>query len=261
MGYHNLNASIERVTLDVDQRVADLRSNVSGISEDLSSATQFREELPVSSKIKLHHKNHFYVSFSGGKTYDDNSEVFVNGIRAIGDRMLTLIDGNSWSSIIKNILTGEINAISQFDGKINFQWLGHTSLGCHIGENGRIDYEIINFKMSIQDNKLIFDKSASIFAFLFNLYYSPHIKDTKLSPYISFGIGPTIFRLQRINKPTNTIVPLNLPWYAYQVRLGIDYVVVQDLSVFLGYRYFNIPIPLANRISTHNIEAGIRLHF
>ncbi len=257
----NILENLSPITqFSTDQAVV-LQSN---ISENLLPITQFREELPeylIPSKLKMHEKKRIYASFSGGKTYNDNSETFINGIQAIGDRVLSIIEGNSWSPIIKNILTGEINTISQFDGKIKFQWLGNTSLGCYIGKNGRIDAEIMSYDINILDNKYIFDKSASIFAFLLNLSYSPQIKDTKFTPYFSLGIGPTVFRLKRVNKKAKAMMPLNLPWYSYQMKFGIDYSITQDCSVFLGYRYFNIPMPITNNISTHNVEAGIRLHF
>ncbi len=236
----------------------------SNIPENLLLITQFREELPeyfIHSKLKMHEKKRLYASFSGGQIYNDNSETFIKGVQAIGDRVLSIMEGNSWSPIIKNILTGELNAISQFDGKIKFQWLVNTSLGCYIGKNGRIDAEIMSYDINILDNKYIFDKSASIFAFLFNLSYIPQIKDTKFTPYFSLGIGPTVFRLKRVNKKAKAMMPLNLPWYSYQMKFGIDYSITQDCSIFLGYRYFNIPMPITNHISTHNIETGIRLHF
>jgi hypothetical protein len=252
-----ISCNVNAEYLNITQTVTDLQSNSS------ENSTQFRKELPeylIPPELKLYEKKRLYASFSGGKTYSDNSETFVSGIQTIGDRVLTIMEESSWSPIIKNILTGEINTISQFDGKIDFKWLGNTSLGCNIGKNGSIDAEVMNFTMSIQDDRYIFDKSASIFAFLLNLSYSPQIQDTKFTPYFSLGVGPTVFRLKRMTKKAKTVMPLNLPWYSYQMKVGVDYTIVQDCSIFIGYRYFNVPLPVTSYISTHNIELGIKLH-
>ncbi|WP_353282820.1 outer membrane protein [Wolbachia endosymbiont (group A) of Pogonocherus hispidulus] len=204
----------------------------------------------------------FYVSANGGKIYNDNSKTFVKGIKAIGERVLTLVESH-YGFIIKNIVANEIKSIQQFDGKIDFQWLNSISLGYYAGENGKVDFEAMYSRANIENSNspLVFDKSASIFAFLLNLYYNPSVQDTQFSPYVGLGIGPTVFRLKRINGSPQSSMPLNVPWFAYQIKLGIDYSIIPEVKTFLGYRYFSVPIPVADDISTHNIEVGLIFNF
>ncbi|MDE5060961.1 MULTISPECIES: outer membrane protein [Wolbachia] len=214
---------------------------------------------PTKEKSK---KLDFYVSANGGKVYHDNSETFVKGIKAIGERVLTLVESH-YGFMIKNIVANEIKSIQQFDGKIDFQWLSSISLGYYAGENGRVDFETMYSRANIEgsNSPLVFDKSASIFAFLLNLYYNPSVQDTQFAPYIGLGIGPTVFRLKRINGSSQNSMPLNVPWFAYQIKLGINYSIIPEVKTFLGYRYFSVPIPVADDISTHNIEIGLIFNF
>ncbi len=204
----------------------------------------------------------FYVSANGGKVYHDNSETFVKGIQEIGKRVLTLVESH-YGFIIKNIVANEIKSIQQFDGKIDFQWLNSISLGYYAGENGRVDFETMYSRTNIENSNspLVFDKSASIFAFLLNFYYNPSVQDIQFAPYIGLGIGPTVFRLKRISGSPQNSMPLNVPWFAYQIKLGVDYSIIPEVKTFLGYRYFSVPIPVADDISTHNIEIGLIFNF
>ncbi|MDX5507237.1 MAG: P44/Msp2 family outer membrane protein [Wolbachia endosymbiont of Hylaeus sinuatus] len=214
---------------------------------------------PTKEKSK---KLDFYVSANGGKVYHDNSEIFVKGIQEIGKRVLTLVESH-YGFIIKNIVADEIKSIQQFDGKIDFQWFSSMSLGYYAGENGKIDFEAAYSIANIEDSNspTVFDKSASIFAFLLNFYYNPSVQDTQFAPYIGLGIGPTVFRLKRINGSPQNSMPLNVPWFAYQIKLGVDYSIIPEIKTFLGYRYFSVPIPVADDISTHNIEVGLIFNF
>ncbi len=214
---------------------------------------------PTKEKSK---KLDFYVSANGGKVYHDNSEIFVKGIQEIGKRVLTLVESH-YGFIIKNIVVDEIKSIQQFDGKIDFQWFSSMSLGYYAGENGKIDFEAAYSIANIEDSNSppVFDKSASIFAFLLNFYYNPSVQDTQFAPYIGLGIGPTVFRLKRINGSPQNSMPLNVPWFAYQIKLGVDYSIIPEIKTFLGYRYFSVPIPVADDISTHNIEVGLIFNF
>ncbi|WP_341820274.1 P44/Msp2 family outer membrane protein [Wolbachia endosymbiont (group A) of Cydia strobilella] len=214
---------------------------------------------PTKEKSK---KLDFYVSANGGKVYHDNSEIFVKGIKAIGERVLTLVESH-YGFIIKNIVADEIKSIQQFDGKIDFQWFSSMSLGYYAGENGKIDFEAAYSIANIEDSNSppVFDKSASIFAFLLNFYYNPSVQDTQFAPYIGLGIGPTVFRLKRINGSPQNSMPLNVPWFAYQIKLGVDYSIIPEIKTFLGYRYFSVPVPVADDISTHNIEVGLIFNF
>lgn len=214
---------------------------------------------PTKEKSK---KLDFYVSANGGKVYHDNSETFVKGIKAIRERVLTLVESH-YGFIIKNIVANEIKSIQQFDGKIDFQWLNSISLGYYAGENGRVDFETMYSVANIENSNSppVFDKSASIFAFLLNFYYNPSVQDTQFAPYIGLGIGPTVFRLKRINGSPQNSMPLNVPWFAYQIKLGVDYSIIPEIKTFLGYRYFSVPIPVADDISTHNIEVGLIFNF
>ncbi|OAM02046.1 outer membrane protein [Wolbachia endosymbiont of Dactylopius coccus] len=214
---------------------------------------------PTKEKSK---KLDFYVSANGGKVYHDNSETFVKGIQEIGKRVLTLVESH-YGFIIKNIVANEIKSIQQFDGKIDFQWLSSISLGYYAGENGRVDFETMYSVANIENSNSppVFDKSASIFAFLLNFYYNPSVQDTQFAPYIGLGIGPTVFRLKRINGSPQNSMPLNVPWFAYQIKLGVDYSIIPEIKTFLGYRYFSVPIPVADDISTHNIEVGLIFNF
>ncbi len=214
---------------------------------------------PTKGKSK---KLDFYVSANGGKVYHDNSETFVKGIQEIGKRALTLVESH-YGFIIKNIVANEIESIQKFDGKIDFQWLSSISLGYYDGENGRVDFETMYSKVNIENSNSppVFDKSASVFAFLLNLYYNPSIQGTQFAPYIGLGIGPTVFRLKRISGSPQNSMPLNVPWFAYQIKLGVDYSIIPEVKTFLGYRYFSVPIPVADDISTHNIEIGLIFNF
>ncbi|BEP31030.1 MAG: hypothetical protein WBIAU1_05080 [Wolbachia endosymbiont of Drosophila biauraria] len=214
---------------------------------------------PTKEKSK---KLDFYVSANGGKVYHDNSEIFVKGIQEIGKRVLTLVESH-YGFIIKNIVADEIKSIQQFDGKIDFQWFSSMSLGYYAGENGKIDFEAAYSIANIEDSNSppVFDKSASIFAFLLNFYYNLSVQDTQFAPYIGLGIGPTVFRLKRINGSPQNSMPLSVPWFAYQIKLGVDYSIIPEIKTFLGYRYFSVPIPVADDISTHNIEVGLIFNF
>lgn len=222
---------------------------------------------PTQEKSK---KLDFYVSANGGKIYNDNSETFVNGIKAIGKKFINLInaDDSTWltdplSMLAKIFLVSEIESIQKFKGEINFQWLGSISLGYYAGENGRVDFEAMYSTANIEDSNSppLFDKSASVFAFLLNFYYNSSIRDTQFAPYIGLGIGPTVFRLKKINGSPENSMPLNVPWFAYQIKLGVDYSIIPEVKTFFGYRYFSIPIPIADDISTHNIEVGLMFNF
>ncbi|WP_264374928.1 MULTISPECIES: outer membrane protein [unclassified Wolbachia] len=205
----------------------------------------------------------FYVSANGGKIYSDSSEVFVKGIRAIGKRVLALAEGRYGGFLLDLFLGDEIKNIKKFNGKIDFQWLSSISVGYYAGENGRVDFETMYSKVNIEDSNSppVFDKSASVSAFLLNFYYNPNVQNTQFAPYIGLGIGSTVFRLKRIDKSSKNLMPLNVPWLVYQIKLGVDYSVIPEVKTFLGYRYFNIPTPIADDISTHNIEVGLMFNF
>lgn len=215
---------------------------------------------PTKEKSK---KLDFYVSANGGKIYSDSSEVFVEGIRAIGKRILALAEGRYGGFLLDLFLGDEIKNIKKFNGKIDFQWLSSISVGYYAGENGRVDFETMYSKVNIEDSNSppIFDKSASVSAFLLNFYYNPNVQNTQFAPYIGLGIGSTVFRLKRIDKSSKNLMPLNVPWLVYQIKLGVDYSVIPEVKTFLGYRYFNIPTPIADDISTHNIEVGLMFNF
>lgn len=252
-------------------------SDVEQIVEDLAPVDESvchkpRKHNKAEIVLDRNKKLDFYVGISGGKVYSDNSEVFVKGIKAIVEKAINLInnkfaDDNAASTFMDMLGIKEIarNAlgIKNFNDKINinFRWLGSASLGYYAAENGRIDFEAMYSRLNIIDNnfKPTLDESAGIFTFLLNFYYNPRIKDTQFVPYISLGIGPTIFRLKTINK--KELLPLNVPWFAYQVKLGVDYSITPEVKTFLGYRYFNIPLPIADHAATHNIEVGLLFNF
>ncbi len=215
---------------------------------------------PTKEKSK---KLDFYVSANGGKIYSDSSEVFVEGIRAIGKRILALAEGRYGGFLLDLFLGDEIKNIKKFNGKIDFQWLSSISVGYYAGENGRVDFETMYSKVNIEDSNSppVFDKSANVSAFLLNFYYNPNVQNTQFAPYIGLGIGSTVFRLKRIDKSSKNLMPLNVPWLVYQIKLGVDYSVIPEVKTFLGYRYFNIPTPIADDISTHNIEVGLMFNF
>ncbi|OCA05782.1 P44/Msp2 family outer membrane protein [Wolbachia endosymbiont of Trichogramma pretiosum] len=205
----------------------------------------------------------FYVSANGGKIYSDNSEIFVEGMRAIGKRILALSKGRYVGVLLDLFLGDEIKNIKKFNGKIDFQLLGSISVGYSAGENGRVDFETVYSKVNIEDSNSppVFYKSASVSAFLLNFYYNPNVQNTQFAPYIGLGIGSTVFRLKRIDQSSKNLVPLNVPWLVYQIKLGIDYSVIPEVKTFLGYRYFNIPTPISDDISTHSIEVGLMFNF
>lgn len=224
---------------------------------------------PTKEKSK---KLDFYFNANGGKIYNDNSKTFIKGIKEIGQWFIDLINTAdpdlSWEYklgliLVKAGLVDKIEDILKFKGEIDFQWLGSVSLGYYAGKNGRVDFEAMYSIANIEDSNSppIFDKSASVFAFLLNLYYNPNIQNTQFAPYIGLGIGPTVFRLKKINGSPQNSMPLNVPWFAYQIKLGINYSIIPEVKTFLGYRYFSVPIPVADDISTHNIEVGLIFNF
>ncbi|WP_168463987.1 outer membrane protein [Wolbachia endosymbiont of Ctenocephalides felis wCfeT] len=216
----------------------------------------FSNKLPEKKQTK---KLNFYVSANSGKVYHDNSEILVEGIKTIGKRVSTLTK----NTIIEFIAAKEIKSIENFKGEIDFQWLNSIALGYYAGENGQVDFEAMYSKVKIKDSSenKIFDETAGIFAFLLNLYYNPNTKDAKCTPYIGLGVGPTVFRLKKFNGSPEELMPMNVPWFAYQIKLGVSYSIIPEIRTFLGYRYFSIPIPVADDISTHNIEAGLQFNF
>lgn len=229
------------------------------LNKNISTATIVNDESLSKRPVK---ELDFYVNANAGMVYHNNSQTFVEGIKKIGERVLTLVE-SSYGPMVKNIVALEIKGIQDFKGKVDFHWLNSASLGYYAGENGKVDFEIMYSKVTIKDENpsKMFDETAGIFAFLLNLYYNPEIQNTKFSPYIGFGIGPTVFRLKKINSPSQDLMPLNVPWFAYQVKLGVDYSIIPEVKTFLGYRYFSIPIPVADDISTHNVELGLLFNF
>lgn len=206
----------------------------------------------------------FYTGVGIGKVFSDNSGVFLDGIKEIGKQVNALLakkDGYL-PVIVKMFIDKQITNIGQFSGKISFQWVGEASLGYHAEKNGRFDFEVMYSKINIEDggSSSVLDKSASIFALLLNLYYSPSIENTKFTPYVGFGIGPTVFRL-KLKVPPQVSMPLNVPWYAYQVKLGVEYAIMPEMDFFVGYRYFSMPIPIAEDITTHSVKFGLRFNF
>ncbi|VVC39072.1 Outer membrane protein/outer membrane enzyme PagP, beta-barrel,Radical SAM, alpha/beta horseshoe,Outer [Cinara cedri] len=223
-----------------------------------------KKSIDVNSQLQDDKVYGFYTSIGCGRIFYDNSEVFVEGIKAIGERVQDLVKEDSYlSAFIKRIIAKEVDDINKFKGAIDFQWLGSSSLGYHVKENGRVDFEIMYSQINIKNSSdtPVFDKSASILALLLNLHYSPTIKNTKFAPYVGLGIGPTIFRLKKFSKSLQNPIPLNVPWFAYQAKLGVDYSIIPEMNLFLGYRYFSIPIPVADDITTHSIEVGLRFNF
>ncbi|VVC35109.1 Outer membrane protein/outer membrane enzyme PagP, beta-barrel,Surface antigen msp4 [Cinara cedri] len=223
-----------------------------------------KKSIDVNSQLQDDKVYGFYTSIGYGRIFSDNSEVFVEGIKAIGERVQDLVKEDSYlSAFIKRIIAKEVDDINKFKGAIDFQWLGSSSLGCYVKENGRVDFEIMHSQINIKNSSdaPVFNKSASILALLLNLHYSPAIKNTKFAPYVGFGIGPTIFRLKKFSKSLQNLIPLNVPWFAYQAKLGVDYSIIPEMNLFLCCRYFSIPIPVADDITTHSIEVGLRFNF
>ena len=248
----------------VNQQATTLAKNATLVNQNKNAfnAAVFNNELLKKKPIKEHS---FYICGNTGVIYHDNSDTFVQGIREIGKTVLALAesDNTPLGRALGFIVAKGMQSIESFQGKIDFQWLNSASLGYHAGRNGKIDFEIMYSQVKIKNENpsKIFDETAGIFTFLLNLYYNPKIQNTNFSPYIGFGIGPTVFRLKKINSPSQASMPLNVPWYAYQVKLGIDYPIISNVKTFLGYRYFNIPVPVADYISTHNVELGLLFNF
>jgi opacity protein-like surface antigen len=168
------------------------------------------------------------------------------------------------ANIAKNLYSSHGNEIDAMHTKINpfkdstidFQWLGSAALGYHVGGNGRVELEAINSGMEIKKESKA-DK-ASLWAIMFNLYYSPTIKNTPFAPYVGIGVGPVNFRFaSQLKDKTN----INLPWFAYQAKLGIAYSFIPELKISLGYRYVNTPLFIVDSVATHNAEVGLIFNF
>lgn len=257
--FNSLSIDHNDTTVNQQAKVLTKEATLVNLNKNISTATIVNYE-PLNKRLVK--ELDFYVNANAGMVYHNNSQTFVEGIKKIGDRVLTLVE-SSYGPMVKNIVALEIKGIQDFKGKVDFHWLNSASLGYYAGENGKVDFEIIYSKVKIKDENpsKMFDETAGIFAFLLNLYYNPEIQNIKFSPYIGFGIGPTVFRLKKINSPSQDFMPLNVPWFAYQVKLGVDYSIIPEVKTFLGYRYFSIPIPVADDISTHNVELGLLFNF
>ncbi len=219
----------------------------------------------ISQKDNSHKVYSFYTGINFGKVYFDNSDIFIEGIGTIGDMVLSFMSENN--PLIQQLITPRLKEmiakIKTLRDEINFQWLGSTYLGYHPRKNGRIDFEIMYSQIDIQNTNKpsLFDKKASTFTLLLNFYYEPCIKNTKFIPYFGLGVGPTLFRLKMVNGSAEELMPLNLPWFAYQAKFGIERQIIEEVNISLGYRYFSIPIPIADDISTHSLEIGLRFSF
>ncbi|WCR54351.1 MAG: hypothetical protein PG981_001373 [Wolbachia endosymbiont of Ctenocephalides orientis wCori] len=93
---------------------------------------------------------------------------------------------------------------------------------------------------------------------MFNLYYNPTIKNIPFAPYVGIGVGPVNFKFASKLKDN---ININLPWIAYQEKLGIAYFLIPECKISLGYRCFNIPVPVVDSITTHNVEVGLIFNF
>ncbi|WFW29676.1 MAG: P44/Msp2 family outer membrane protein [Wolbachia endosymbiont of Menacanthus eurysternus] len=210
----------------------------------------------------------FYISTNFSRIYSDNLELFMSSVRVIGEKILILIKGGHCAPVIKNVIEDGIRNIDKFNDKVDFHWINSLSLGYYttaLIKNSWIDFENVYFWIDTNkgDNSIVaFDRSIRIFAFLLNFYYNPNIIDLRFTPYIGFGIGSTVFDFERISPKFSNLIPLNIAWFIYQFRLGVNYSIVPSrVKTFLSYRYLSIPIPVLHSISIHNVEVGLVFDF
>lgn len=97
---------------------------------------------------------------------------------------------------------------------------------------------------------------------LFNVFYD--IKtDSAITPYIGGGIGAAYIEMDELSVSGVTIPDsADDTVFAYQVGGGISYVINNEMTADLGYRYFATDDPEFNGVeaeySSHNVTIGIR---
>ncbi len=247
--FENKKREILNTMNELKYKKRDIANKINELTSEIESLQDFA----LTGEEK---KRDFYFSVSGGKTHSSNPNAVVSSMNVITKEI-----ANTVKVIYENRADGEINAmhtkINPFkDSTIDFQWLGSAALGYHVGGNGKIEFEAINSNMKIINTSDT--KEASLWAIMSNLYYNPTIKNIPFTPYVSIGAGPVNFKFASELKDN---VNINLPWFAYQAKLGIAYSFIPELKISLGYRCFNIPIPIADSVATHNVEVGLIFNF
>ncbi|UWI83384.1 outer membrane protein [Wolbachia endosymbiont of Howardula sp.] len=243
-------------------QVNSLAHKLSCLSNQKNAWSQITHQPDISEKTK---KSDFYISMYRSKVYQDTPEKFIRCITSIREKILGWIDEDQYIHVmLKKMITGEINKILHFNGHIDFYWLNNIAVGVKIGDNTRLDLEAMYSEITIRNSHDItssIDHSLTMLALLTNIYYNPHVQDTRFTPYVGFGIGPTVFRLQTLTPLSHNSISIDLSLFVYQLKCGINYSILPTLRTCFGYRFFNIPMPIAGAISTHSIEAGLVFDF
>lgn len=247
--FENKKREILNTMNELKYKKRDIANKINELTSEIESLQDFA----LTGEEK---KRDFYFSVSGGKTHSSNPNAVVSDMNVITEEIVTIA-----KIVYENRADNEINAIhikiNPFkNSTIDFQRFGSAALGYHVGGNGKIEFEAINSNMEIA--KTSDTKEASLWAIMFNLYYNPTIKNIPFAPYVGIGVGPVNFKFASELKGN---VNINLPWFAYQAKLGIAYSFIPELKISIGYRCFNIPVPIADSVTTHNVEVGLIFNF
>lgn len=242
--FENKKREILNTMNELKYKKRDIANKINELTSEIESLQDFA----LTGEEK---KRDFYFSVSGGKTHSSNPNAIMNGMSAI----INNIDNSMRAD-------GKINRvymgfIGPFNGSTtDFQWLSSAALGYHVGGNGGVEFETVNSSMKIKKTRDT--REASLWAIMFNLYYNPTIKNIPFAPYVGIGVGPVNFKFASKLKDN---ININLPWIAYQAKLGIAYSLIPEFKISLGYRCFNIPVPIVDSITTHNVEVGLIFNF
>jgi opacity protein-like surface antigen len=119
-----------------------------------------------------------------------------------------------------------------------------TTVGWKFENRFRVELEYA-FRIAQFDDRIQEDKTKDHFgdfrisSVLFNLAYGFETR-TKFSPYIGVGIGPAFYKINAINPSTGD--PKrgkdSGTSFSYQVFLGTDYQLSDQLTIGVGYNYF-----------------------
>lgn len=105
---------------------------------------------------------------------------------------------------------------------------------------------------------------TSTLAFLLNGYYD-FVNNSKLTPFISAGIGFAKVEVNDFSVFGNPIGSDDDMVLAYQVGAGVGYAVTEKVTIDLKYRYFGTSNPEFDtteaEYSSHNFYFGIRVSF
>ena len=119
---------------------------------------------------------------------------------------------------------------------------------------------------SFSGTEVALDGAASILTFLANGYFDYKTR-SNFTPYLGAGIGVSRIFVKEFLVPGTGMACWSDEDYVftYQLGIGLEYVLLDDVSIELNYRYFVPSDPNFDTIqaefSSHNIFLGLRVYF